>query len=793
VRTAPKVALSLLLSILLFSGLAAAAYAGFFNILETRFYQPAVIASMEEQLEATADALKTWHSKNMETFAQFVGAEPVQRSLLPNQSAQDIFDRSNLAGTLLADMPALTGIRIIDAGDTAIAPENDRGTRRIHFSTFREDILKKEDLQIAYENYGKNEADLPFNIVSVPDGSPPKLIIDRDRDLFQYCFPFYDAFSSWRGTAVFYVSARAAAQYLIGENLFRISDSLVLLGDSTYTVSGIVTGMPRAGQQILGEAVIERWQRKDFTTDRIVSTDDSGWVLLSRETGDYGFIGQLVQEKVFTFPQSVRILFLAISFLTLFLVIFLLFNLKQDEMMLIRNRIRRFHAHLLNELIDRNEEVHWDEIQKNLANRKNDIASEIKKSFGRRMNRKHGSEIDALLDKSWDEILSALGQQESRKAGVTSTDELRDMLEQVLQNNSISLNLTGAAPVPKTPKRPAIENRTEKPAEAENAEELDEMEGLDEVESLEDAETVEALDEVESLEDAETVEELDEVESLEDAETMEELDEVEEAETADEVESLEDAETVEELDEVEESEAETYEPDLPGEFEAVDQGAVTDVLSDTEELAILDEVPEALSEMDSIIDGFSDSDDEDEPFNLPEVEAEEVVYLDGEWEPALLEVASEEELARFIEEKIPDSILVYNFEEPQANTATGKTDISEAETEVINAVSITGLDFTSLDSSETEDAPEVDYIDSFLFSQAFPLRDDFADTPVFEFLEVLGDEEPTELVDIVDDFADEDGSVTNRDGLFLVTANPSPATGTSIDPEFQKLVDSVLL
>ncbi len=781
-RTAPKVALSLLLSILLFSGLAAAAYAGLFNILETRFYQPAVISSMEEQLAATAEALKTWHNQNMDTFGKFVNAEPVKRSLLPNQSAQDIFDRSNLAGTLLSEMPALVGIRIIDAGDTTLAPENDKGSRRIHFSTFREDILKKEDLQIAYENYGKNEGDLPFTILSAPDGSPPKLVIDKNKDLFQYCYPFYDAYSSWRGTAVFYVSARAAAQYLISENLFRISDSLVLLGENTFSVSGIVIGMPRAGQEILGDAVIERWQRKDFTTDRIVSTDDSGWVLLSRETGDYGYTGQLVQEKVFTFPQSVRMLFLAISFLTLFLVIFLLFNLKQDAMMLIRNRIRRFHAHLLKELMDRNEEVHWDEIQKNLSTRKNDIASEIKKSFGRRMNKKHGNEIDALLDKSWVEILSAMGQQETKKTGITSTDELRDMLEQVLQNNSISLNLTGAPAATKTPKRPAaaIENRTEKSAETDD---------IEEVEELGDAET-DDIEEVEELGDAET-DDIEEVEELGDTENAEELDEVEAAEEPG------DTENVEKLDDIAESENSTEVDvlDLFREFEEIDHSGIIDELSETEERGIIYEIPEALAETDAIIESFADSNEfiNDEAFNLPEVEPEEVVYLDGEWEPALLEVATEEELSRFIEEKIPDSILIYNFDEPPAKTIESKTGISDEENEILDSVSIHGLDFTSLDSSDTEDTTEVDYIDSFLFSQALPLRDNFANTPVYEFLEVLGDEDPAELVDIADGFEEEDSSVTNRDGLFLVSAKTASEVGESIDSEFQKLVDSVLL
>ena len=37
-------------------------------------------------------------------------------------------------------------------------------------------------------------------------------------------------------------------------------------------------------------------------------------------------------------------------------------------------------------------------------------------------------------------------------------------------------------------------------------------------------------------------------------------------------------------------------------------------------------------------------------------------YLEGEWEPELLEVATEDELAEFIETLEPDAVLIYDFE-----------------------------------------------------------------------------------------------------------------------------------
>ena len=145
---------------------------------------------------------------------------------MPNQSSQDIFDRTNLSGALLADSNGLVGIRIIDAGDTTASETDDKGIRKIHFSTFKEDILKQTDFQISYEQYGKQEQLLPVRYIASGDGDAPRVITDPERGVFVYSFPFYDAYTTWRGSAVFYVSASAAARYLFSKNMVGPSDEV---------------------------------------------------------------------------------------------------------------------------------------------------------------------------------------------------------------------------------------------------------------------------------------------------------------------------------------------------------------------------------------------------------------------------------------------------------------------------------------------------------------------------------------------------------------------------------------
>jgi hypothetical protein len=840
---------------LLFAGLVAAAYAGLFNVLETRFYQPSVVRTMETQLGTVAGALADWHDGNAKRFSAFVADEAVKRSVLPNQSAQDIFDRANLAGALMAEMPGVAGIRILDSAETAPAGEADTGRRRIHFSTFKEDILKKEDFRVVYEYYGRSGADIPATALAIPPGETSLIVTDAANDRFLYCFPFYDAYSTLRGTAVFYVSARSAIQKLVSLNLVRLSDNLTLLASEDHAVEGAVAGMPRVGESILTRAILDRWGRKDLSAGRVVEgeADGSGWILLSRDAGSAGFVGQLVAESVFSFSRAIRILFLSIAFLTIFLVLFLLFNLRQDSMVIVRSRIRKFQVKLLEELLEKGVDTGWEEIGKNLAYRKHDVSAEIKKGFGRRIAKKHGKDIDELLDKSWEEILSAIGRQSPKQTAVTSTEEIRLMLEQVLQNNAISLNLTGVPVAQGKPRASGDKSsaaKAQKTATAPATAKVDEGEALEEVEALEEIEEAEAVEEAEAIEEVEAVEELEEVEAIEEAEAVEELEEAEAIEEAEAVEELEEAEAIEEAEAVEELEeaeaieeaeaAETSGPthDIPfsatafsGEMVAGEGETQLEELEELEEIdgneppkakpvaGVSEEVSTIVEEIAAIAEAVSPSeesvilgpDDTDfmsvdlsadygtsgiilEEAEEPEAapEPEEVEYLEAEWEPDLLEVATDEELADFIEESVPDHVLVYNFDErPSLGPIPGAGAAEEAGESP--SIIVESPDFTSLDSLDTEDATEVDYIDSFLLNVRSSAPCAYADEAAIDLLEIVGEEGPADLLDLVEvpDLSEE-SAIVSENGLFVIAPKADRPLSPSIDPAFKELVDSVL-
>lgn len=717
-RTAPKIALSLLTSLFLFSALLVASYAGLFTVIETRFYQPSVTATLEKRVETIAEALDQWHTDNFAHFSPFVSADSVKRSLLPNQDREDITDRERRAGKLLADNPGLAGIRIIDTGESSTRTSNT--TRRIHFSTFDTDFVRREGTRVAYELYGRNTQEIPFEQLLVQGTQSPKLLLDSATDRFLYIYPFHDSYGAWRGVAVFYVTTGSAVQHLFSKNLVRLSDELHLVHTVDHSLSGVVLDLPRVGTELITNVVLDKWSRNDLETGRIIQTEDSGWMLVSTVSESGRYLAQVTSEDLFTFSAEIRILFLAVSFLTVFLIVFLLFNLRQDDLVVVRNRIRRFQIQLLQEIMEAGDPAYPEKITTELNARKQDINTQIKRGFPKNVRKRHEKNIDEMLSKSWEEILAALGQQKPAPRTTIDAQEIKLMLEQVLQNNVINLRTTGTVTAQTDMKHQQVH-----PADGE-LEELGEAEELDE------------LDEVEEIEELGEVEELDE---LGDVEELDELGEAEEIEELDENGELEELGEVEEIEELDEN-------------------------GEVEELA--------------------EPGDESSPDTEP-LDASEVEYLDGEWEPELLEVATEEELNDFIQEAFPDSVLIYNFEETPGLDSFEHPKIDENEI-LDDTLNLGGLDFSTLDD---DDAEEVTYTDPYPSGTLQRIETTYTEQPVYEFLEVIGEEEPAELLD-VDELPHEDDHIVSRDGIFVIAERIREKESRERNTDFQDLVDSVL-
>jgi hypothetical protein len=506
VTVSQKAALSLLISVFLFAGFAVLAFSGLFDVVESRFYNPSITRSLQREVALDSETIQEFLEELQTRFAETLNEPAVRRSVLPNQSAEDIFERTRIYGTLLESLGGLQSVRFVDSGGA-----------RIHFSTASRDILSQDRLSISYRNYHDDPAALPYDRVAAPAQGEPKFTLDEGGDRIILSFPFYDAFEVYRGTALFSVSVRAVAERLISRNRIKAGDDVTVISSPP----GIASGLPGTAKTSMVSQISSAWNDGILGLIPLDSgTSETTLALISAKTAQGIFTGRLVNETLFAFPQSMKVILLVSIFFTIYLAIFLSFNLRQDTMTVIQNRLKGLQISLIEQYYDRKSDMDWTHWTRELEQRREDIRAEIKRGVRTGTGRRFEEDIDSLIDKSWDELLAVIGGR--RKDSGLDEEKLQTILNRVLQ-------ALPAAALPAASARPVSAPAPEIEEPAGEAEDLEELAG--EAEDLE-----------EPAGEAEDLEELaGEAEAAGDMETLDELDEPDELEALDEPDGAEDA------------------------------------------------------------------------------------------------------------------------------------------------------------------------------------------------------------------------------------------------------------
>ena len=560
-----KTAVSLLISVVLFAAFVVAAFTGLFSVIDARFYEPGKISQIQKHLDTVSEnfneyieTLESRFGKNENSFLK----QTCVQSYIENQPSDEVVrERSKLSGDLFSQTPGLLGMRLIDKNGSSV-----------HFSTFSSDVLNRTSEIVSFKNYTDaitltGEKEIPFEKISSPDsygtnGVVCKTVFDGRDNRIILSFPYYDSYKAYRGTFVFYVNANDFNRVLLSKKIITFGDTGSLVSGlnfeeekkETEYKSGFVFGIPAIGKKIFEQEILSRWEKGLFAPEKIVykssedsfaiqeydaaienkKSDNNYWVLVSSTKTDFGYIGGIYPDEMFAMPDAVKILLLICIFVTLFLVVFLAVNLKQDDMVVIRERIRRLQLGIVSEYLKKKENVDWQVVSGKIAERRQDVTLEIIRSLGRKA-KKHDKEVNELINRSWDELLAAMSVQvrkENNEKGLTNAAEIKSMLEELLSSGNIKVQTVGSdvnvMPVTVKPSKsvPVTEQVQEldKVEEAEAVEELEEVEEAEAVEELEEVEDVEAVDELEEVEEAEAVEELEEVEEPEAVEELETAD-----------------------------------------------------------------------------------------------------------------------------------------------------------------------------------------------------------------------------------------------------------------------------
>ncbi|MDR0997523.1 MAG: hypothetical protein LBL70_00515 [Treponema sp.] len=500
-----KAAISLLFSILFSAGFAVLAYTDLFDLIETRFYNPALIRSSGRKIGESAKAMGVYLSGLQDRFAASLAEGAVRSSFILNQREEDIFERSRIYGTMLESQNGLQAVRFVDSGGS-----------RIHFSSSPQDILRQDRNSIAYRAYNDSGGDLSFGEVESPGQGRGRIVFDEAGERLIFSFPFYDSLDVYRGSALFYLSARAVTEQLIREGLVKIGNDVSVVANP----GGLVLGLPAGEKHILAPLIASAWSEGILSPARLVSEETPvSLALISAKTGDI-FAGLLLDESLFAISPVMKIVLLASFFFTVYLVVFLCFNLRQDPVAVVENRLKRLRIALLEHYWDTPDETERNRWTRELGLRREEIRLELKRGL-----KTKGGELDNLIDRSWDEFLSALG---GYRNGIDEK-KLAEILNRIFRNLPVSAPASYPAnsdPSPATEKTdsvPAPSVRAAEPGEPEEFEELDELEepegpGASPAEAGEPEEP-EELEELEELEEEPgDMEELEELEELEEPE-----------------------------------------------------------------------------------------------------------------------------------------------------------------------------------------------------------------------------------------------------------------------------------
>jgi hypothetical protein len=498
-RQSLKISLSLLIALVLFAAFSVLAFRGGFDYLQAAFFQPRVLRERGRALEEAAGAVQRYHEANVKRFrealAERPGAPEIAKPYIASafaatgqQSREDIFNRGNLFGKLLEEYPNLLGVRFLD-----------RDGERVHFSTFPRDSSYGADRKsVTYLDFSKSEPGLKGPELVVGAGQEPRLFLEAAGGRLLYCLPVSDARGTYRGCAVFFVAVQDLQAALAREGGLATRGLLLVDG------SGALVNFPDAPRGELAQEVGAAWRRPNPAENADLELSGgqgpgggppriARYLLLSRPAGRYGLVGWLVPYSAIELQPLLKIILLAAVLLTVFLVVFLVFNIRQDPQVVLARRIKRFQLDVLTELIEGREKLDWKRWSDQLAANRLQLRSRFKQGMGRIPAGKE-AEVDGLIDRGWDEIIgiieARLGEPGREKVAVSQIEE---MIQKALDRGRFTVAGTLPAAVPGLPAAvpaPPAEPPPRKPAPRPPKLVVEEI-GVEEVSELAEAEPVE--------------------------------------------------------------------------------------------------------------------------------------------------------------------------------------------------------------------------------------------------------------------------------------------------------------
>jgi len=391
-----KSALSFLISIAPFIVVAILAYTGLFSFVENRFYNPSVAAALSREAAKDREVIQDYLFYLQDAFFSTLSSPAFAASFNGGGSGRGgEIERERIFKELQREMNGLQSLRFVDAEGHTLC-----------FS---------------------GQEDAAFEGFVLPAGSPPKITVDRERGLLTFSFHLYESPAydtevcgnpqARFGSALFSLSVLAMTERLVKAGRLRVGEDIAL----TSEPAGIVSGSPAHYRAAILDSVSSIWS-DNFTgiaTFDFAPALNRSFTLASTRTSQGILYGRVVDSEAFAFPPALKPILLAAVFFTIYVIVFLLFNLKRDPQVLVAARLKSIRK----TLIEHYYENETGEDRANWLREARAAGDEIKAEIKRGVKKR---DFDETVDKAWDKMLSELegagkpeqsGTEEKPKAG----------------------------------------------------------------------------------------------------------------------------------------------------------------------------------------------------------------------------------------------------------------------------------------------------------------------------------------------------------------------------------------
>ena len=502
-----RIAISLLISITLSSLITISAYAGLFQLVEAKFFNNQVIRFYRNQGRNYTNGIDAFHDNNLLSYGTIFKETKVWRNYLSNQSL-DVIKETKRCEQLIKDITGdYIGMRIIDSEGG------------IHFSSFELDKKRTTEYQIVYDNLQTVQNEITID--KIISGPSVFLIMDNDAGYFMYKVSIVDTAGIQRGYGLVYVSTSGASSYLVKNGLSDIGTSILIL-----TTEGLLINKNLTSDPNVFSIISSMWDKRTPDESIVpVAVNGEREFQLYQNSSKYGYtVGMLISESSFKLNSGLKLLLIISICTSIFLLVFLLINLKQDDSVIFEARLKRFHESIFIEYLDSQRSVPLDKWFKELDSRKDQIKNKLLVDI----NKKNRADFDHQFDISWSQLVQGF-QDQTKPQGLPDASKLEELLNKVLhnqlQNTPIQIQNAAYASVEteKTPTKgaPSATQMKNVNEQVTVFEEIDSVEAIDEVESVDEIESVDEMESVEEMESVDEVADSVDVADLESAEKIE--------------------------------------------------------------------------------------------------------------------------------------------------------------------------------------------------------------------------------------------------------------------------------